>query len=44
MPGAVRHTGPELGRDTRAVLTELVGLSGDQVSDLVARGLLREPS
>jgi formyl-CoA transferase len=43
-PGQVRTTGPTLGQDTRAVLTELAGLTDLQVSDLVARGLAREPS
>jgi len=43
-PGQVRTTGPALGQHTRAVLTELAGLTDRQVSDLVARGLAREPS
>jgi formyl-CoA transferase len=43
-PGRVRATGPALGQHTRAVLTELAGLTDPQVSDLVARGLVREPS
>ena len=43
-PGRVRATGPALGQHTRAVLIELAGLTDAQVSDLVARGLVREPS
>jgi formyl-CoA transferase len=43
-PGQVRSTGPALGQHTRAVLTELAGLTDAEVTDLVERGLVREPS
>jgi formyl-CoA transferase len=40
----VRSTGPELGSDTRAVLRDLAGLNDRQISDLLKRGLIREPA
>jgi formyl-CoA transferase len=43
-PAQVRSTGPELGQDTRAVLKDLAGLNDRQISDLVRRGLIREPA
>lgn len=43
-PAQVRSTGPELGEDTRAVLKDLAGLSDGQISDLLLRGLIREPT
>jgi formyl-CoA transferase len=43
-PGQVRSIGPELGQDTRAVLKELVGLNDHEISDLLRRGLIREPT
>jgi succinyl-CoA:(S)-malate CoA-transferase subunit B len=43
-PGQVRSVGPELGQDTRAVLKDLVGLNDQQISDLLKRGLVREPA
>ena len=43
-PGQVRSSGPELGQDTRAVLKDLAGLNDQQVSDLLRRGLVREPA
>ncbi len=43
-PGQVRGVGPELGQDTRAVLKDLVGLNDQQISDLLKRGLVREPA
>jgi crotonobetainyl-CoA:carnitine CoA-transferase CaiB-like acyl-CoA transferase len=39
-PGGVRHAGPPLGAHTDAVLTELAGLSADEVAELRAAGLL----
>jgi formyl-CoA transferase/succinyl-CoA--D-citramalate CoA-transferase len=41
-PGEVRHPGPRFGQDTQAVLTALAGLSGEQVTELADRGLVRE--
>ncbi|MGD0554115.1 MAG: CoA transferase [Streptosporangiaceae bacterium] len=43
-PARVRGTGPELGEDTRAVLKDLAGLNDGQISDLLLRGLIREPT
>jgi formyl-CoA transferase len=40
-PGRVRHPGGPIGRDTRQVLTELLGLSGDELADLERRGVVR---
>jgi crotonobetainyl-CoA:carnitine CoA-transferase CaiB-like acyl-CoA transferase len=39
-PGGVRHPGPRLGEHTEAVLTELAGLSADEVAELRHAGLL----
>ncbi|MES2186348.1 MAG: CoA transferase [Pseudomonadota bacterium] len=36
-PGSIRHSGPDLGQDTRAVLAEELGLSTAEIDDLVAR-------
>jgi formyl-CoA transferase len=43
-PAQVRSTGPALGQDTRAVLRDLAGLNDGQISDLLRRGLVREPA
>jgi succinyl-CoA---D-citramalate CoA-transferase len=43
-PGQARSVGPELGQDTRTVLKDLVGLNDQQISDLLRRGLIREPT
>ena len=40
-PGAVRHTGPDLGADTRAVLCDELGLSTERMDELAAAGALR---
>jgi len=39
-PGAVRHAGHDIGADTRAVLTGLLGLTGGQVDALEASGIV----
>jgi crotonobetainyl-CoA:carnitine CoA-transferase CaiB-like acyl-CoA transferase len=39
-PGAVRHTGQPLGRDTDAVLRDLAGCSDDELSALAKAGLI----
>ena len=39
-PGSVRTTGPSLGAHTVAVLTEVGGLSPDEVAALDEAGLL----
>ncbi|MDP2708128.1 MAG: CoA transferase, partial [Burkholderiales bacterium] len=33
-PGAIRHSGHRIGQDTRRVLTELAGLSADEIAQL----------
>jgi formyl-CoA transferase len=43
-PAQVRSTGPALGQDTRAVLRDLAGLNDGRISDLLRRGLVREPA
>jgi formyl-CoA transferase len=43
-PAQLRSTGPALGQDTQAVLRELAGLNNRQISDLLRRGLIREPA
>ena len=39
-PGEIRWTGPALGADTDAVLTELLGLTAEQVEKLRAQGVV----
>ena len=39
-PGGVGWAGPALGADTDAVLTELLGLRGEQVEKLRADGVI----
>ena len=39
-PGRVRDAAPSFGQDTEAVLRDLLGLSSDQVQDLVAQGVV----
>ena len=39
-PGRIRHTGPELGADTRDVLADVAGLSADEIDELLAAGLI----
>lgn len=39
-PGAVRHTGPELGQHTEEVLAERLGLDAAAVADLRAKGIV----
>jgi crotonobetainyl-CoA:carnitine CoA-transferase CaiB-like acyl-CoA transferase len=39
-PGSIRHSGPDLGQDTRAVLANELGLSPAQIEDLVDRGVV----
>jgi formyl-CoA transferase/succinyl-CoA--D-citramalate CoA-transferase len=43
-PAQVLSTGPALGQDTRAVLRDLAGLNDGRISDLLRRGLVREPA
>lgn len=38
--GTIRSTAPELGEHTESVLTELAGLSAEDISDLRARGVI----
>jgi crotonobetainyl-CoA:carnitine CoA-transferase CaiB-like acyl-CoA transferase len=40
-PGAIRHTGPNLGQDSRAILVSM-GLDDLQIDELVARRIVRE--
>ncbi|WP_295857683.1 CoA transferase [uncultured Xylophilus sp.] len=40
-PGRVRHTGPDLGADTAAVLRDELGLEAETIDDLFARGVAR---
>jgi formyl-CoA transferase len=39
-PGSVRRSGPALGLDTADVLAEVAGLSGHEIGELAAAGLL----
>jgi crotonobetainyl-CoA:carnitine CoA-transferase CaiB-like acyl-CoA transferase len=39
-PGRVTHAGPPMGQDTDAVLSELLGLSGDDLAALRAGGVI----
>jgi len=39
-PGAVRHVGPELGADTDAVLTGLLGTPAAELAELRAAGVI----
>lgn len=39
-PGEIRHTGPELGEHTEAVLSALAGLDSGAMDDLRARGII----
>ena len=43
-PGAIRHTGPDLGADTRAVLAEELGLSAERIAELAAVGAVHLPT
>ncbi|MBL8372387.1 MAG: CoA transferase [Burkholderiaceae bacterium] len=43
-PGGIRHTGPDLGADTRAVLAEDLGLSTERIAELAAAGAIRLPA
>lgn len=40
-PGRIRHTGPELGQDSRGVLKGL-GLSDQKIQELIDQGIVRE--
>jgi crotonobetainyl-CoA:carnitine CoA-transferase CaiB-like acyl-CoA transferase len=40
-PGAVLHSGHRVGQDTRKVLGELLGLSGERIDALAAAGVVR---
>lgn len=42
-PGEVRFTGRALGADTDAVLTELLGLTAEQIEKLRAQGVIGHP-
>lgn len=37
-PGGIRHTGPDIGADSRQVLTEVLGLSAEHIQALQASG------
>ena len=39
-PGQIRHTGPELGQDSRDVLKDL-GLTDEQIQGLIEQGIVR---
>ena len=39
-PGAIRHTGPDLGQDTRAVLEQELGLTAQEIDELAAQGVI----
>ena len=39
-PGSIRHTGPEIGADTREVLKE-IGLSAEQIDALIASNVVK---
>jgi crotonobetainyl-CoA:carnitine CoA-transferase CaiB-like acyl-CoA transferase len=43
-PGRVRHTGPDLGADTAAVLRDELGMSDAAIEALIARGAVRGPT
>jgi len=43
-PGGIRHTGPDLAADTRAVLAEELGLSTERIAELAAAGAVRLPA
>jgi crotonobetainyl-CoA:carnitine CoA-transferase CaiB-like acyl-CoA transferase len=43
-PGGIRHTGPDLAADTRAVLAEDLGLSTERIAELAAAGAIRLPA
>jgi crotonobetainyl-CoA:carnitine CoA-transferase CaiB-like acyl-CoA transferase len=38
-PGVIRHTGPQVGADTRKVLEE-IGLTGQQIARLIEKGVI----
>ncbi len=39
-PGAIRHAGRRVGQDTRAVLSQLLGMEGAQIARLEAAGVI----
>ncbi len=39
-PGAIRHSGHRIGQDTRRVLTELAGLSAEEIAQLEAQRVI----
>lgn len=39
-PGQIRHTGPDLGQDTRTVLEQELGLSAAEIDALAAQGVI----
>jgi CoA:oxalate CoA-transferase len=41
-PGGIKGTSPDMGQDTRAVMSELLGLDRDEIEALLAREVLRE--
>lgn len=41
-PGGIRHTGPELGADTRTVLHEALDMSDDEIEQLVQQQVVGE--
>lgn len=41
-PGGIKGTSPDMGQDTRAVMSELLGLGSDEIEALIQREVLRE--
>jgi CoA:oxalate CoA-transferase len=41
-PGGIKGTSPDMGQDTREVMSELLGLDRDEIEALLAREVLRE--
>ena len=39
-PGVLERAAPDLGQDTAGVLSELLGLSGDEIAELKAEGVV----
>jgi len=39
-PGAVRHTGREVGQDSRAVLRDVLGLADTAIDELTRNGVI----
>ena len=41
-PGGIKGTSPDMGQDTREVMSELLGLDRDEIEALLAREVLHE--